>query len=84
MLRSGKFIRFTPTEIAAHREMGIHLDGVRTTADFADALAPWIEALGEVRPDLLEKLAQQIAEPKGQKLPPAPRVTTADDTEHQR
>ena len=70
MLRSGKSLRFTAKEVEQHREFGIDLNGVKSPDDFADALVPWIEALGDVRPDLLDKLAQGLAKAKGAKLPP--------------
>jgi len=70
MLRSGNALRFTANEVERHQEFGIDLDGVKSPDDFADALVPWIEALAEVRPDLLDKLAQDLAKVKGAKLPP--------------
>jgi hypothetical protein len=70
MLRSGNSLRFTTAEVDRFSELGLNLDGVKSPADFADALAPWIEALGEVRPDLLDKLAQALASAKGTSLPP--------------
>jgi len=70
MLRSGNSLRFTATEVEQHRGLGIDLDGVKSPDDFANALAPWIEGLAEVRPDLLDKLAQDLAKAKGVKLPP--------------
>lgn len=51
MIRSGRSMRFTPNEVSDFQEMGIYLDGVKSSDDFANALYPWIEALGEVRPD---------------------------------
>ncbi len=70
MLRSGNLLRFTAKEVEQHRGFGIDLDGVKSPDDFADALVPWIEALAEVRPDLLDKLAQDLAKVKGATLPP--------------
>jgi hypothetical protein len=34
---------------------------VRTTADFAAAFDRWIDAVGEVRPDVMERLARELA-----------------------
>ena len=42
-----------PKEAEEAQELGIDLDGVKSPDGFANALVPWIEALGEVRPDLL-------------------------------
>lgn len=80
MIRSGDAIRFSAREIDEHAQLGIDLRGVKTTEDFADALAPWIEALGEVRPDLLEKLARAMAQAKGVKLPPRLSVVPSSDS----
>lgn len=70
MIRSGNSLRFTGPEVEEFRSVGLALDEVKTPTDFADVLDPWIEALGEVRPDLLERLVQDLAKAKGAKLPP--------------
>ena len=79
MLRSGRSIRFTAKEAGEAQELGIDLNGVKSPDDFANALVPWIEALGEVRPDLLDKLAQDLAKAKGVKLPPRLSVVPSSD-----
>ena len=79
MLRSGNSIRFTAKEAEEAQELGIDLDGVKSPAGFANALVPWIEALGEVRPDLLDKLAQDLAQAKRVKLPPRLNVAPSSD-----
>jgi len=71
MLKSGTKIRFTSTEVAELSELGIDVTGVKNADAFANALYPWVEALGEVRPDLLDKLARDLAQAKGIELPPA-------------
>lgn len=70
MLRSGNSLRFTAWEVEQHRELGVDLTDVKTPDDVATALVPWIEALGEVRPDLLDKFARDLAREKGVKLLP--------------
>lgn len=70
MLRTDRSLRFTANEVEQLREVGIDPDGVKSPDDFANALAPWLEALGEVRPELLDKLAQDIAKARGVKPPP--------------
>ena len=70
MLRSGNSLRFTAREVEQHRGLGIDLAGVKSPGDVANALVPWIDALGEVRPDLLDKLARDLARAKGVKPPP--------------
>lgn len=73
MLRAGDSLRFTPVEIEEFRSLGIDFDGVRTQADAEAALARWTSVLDEERPDLLEKIALEMAKAKGV-LPP-PRLT---------
>lgn len=73
MLRSGQSLRFTPTEIEELRALGIDLNGVKSSAEFAAALEPWLHALAEARPDLFDKLSREIAEAKGIDLPLDPR-----------
>jgi hypothetical protein len=70
MLRSGNSLRFTAREVEQHRGLGVDLTGVKTPDDFANALISWIDALDAVRPDLLDKLARELARTKGVKLPP--------------
>ena len=79
MLRSDSSIRFTANEVREARELGIDLDGVKSPDDFANALIPWVEALGEVRPDLLTRIAQDLAKAKGVKLPPRLSVVPSSD-----
>jgi hypothetical protein len=79
MLRSGNSIRFTPKEAEEAQELGLDLNGVKSPDDFANALVPWIEALAEVRPDLLDRLAEDLAKPKGVKLSPRLSVVPSSD-----
>ena len=79
MLCSGKSIRFTAKEVEETQALGIDLDGVKSPDGFANALVPWIEALGEVRPDLLDKIAQDLAKAKGAQLPPRLSVVPSSD-----
>ena len=80
MLRSGNALRFTAREIEDNRQIGLDLQGVHSPDDFGNALLPWMEALGEVRPDLLDKLAQELAKVKGVKLPPRLSVVPSSDS----
>lgn len=70
MLRAGDSLRFTAAEIEEFRSLGIDFDGVRTQADVEAALARWTHVLGEERPDMLEKIALEMAKAKGVSLPP--------------
>ena len=70
MLRTGDSLRFTPAEVEDFRKLGIDFDGVRTQADVEAALAQWTNALGDERPDLLEKIALEMAKAKGVLPPP--------------
>lgn len=83
MFRSGNSIRFTSKEIEESKKNGLDLYGVKSTDDFANALVPWIEALDEVRPDLLDKLAQAMAKAKGVNLPPRLSVVSSVDSPEQ-
>ena len=69
MLQSNEQLRFTPAEIEQARELGIDLAGVKTKADYSNAVIDLITTLGHERPDLLEKIAQALAEETGRKLP---------------
>lgn len=80
MLRSSNTLRFTAKEIEDNRQIGLDLQGVRSPDDFGNALLPWVEALGEVRPDLLDKLAQELAKAKGVKFPPRLSVVPSSDS----
>lgn len=74
MLRSGRSIRFTATEIEEFRALDIDLSGVKSSDDFAAALEPWLQALVDVRPDLFDRIASEIAAAKGMRLPRDSRV----------
>lgn len=70
MLRTGDSLRFTAAEVEEFRSLGIDFDGVRTQADVEASLAQWTSVLGEERPDLLEKIALEMAKAKGVLPPP--------------
>jgi hypothetical protein len=53
-------VRFTASEIEQHRRMGIDLAGVKTKADYSNALIELITMLERERPDILEKLFRMI------------------------
>jgi hypothetical protein len=69
MLRAGDALRFTPDEIEAYRQLGLDFDGARTRDDVEQALARWAGTLNDERPDLLEKIAVEMAKARGAKLP---------------
>ena len=73
-MQSGRSIRFTATEIDELQALGIDIGGAKSPADFAAALEPWLHALAEVRPELFDKIAREIAAAKGKRLPPDLRV----------
>jgi len=79
MLCSGNSIRFTIKEVEETQVLGIDLHGVKSPDDFANALVPWIDALAEVRPDLLDRIAHDLAKAKGTKLPPRFSVAPSSD-----
>ena len=51
-------LRFTPAEIEQARRLGIDLAGVKTKAEYSNAVIDMITTLEHERPDLLEKIAQ--------------------------
>lgn len=69
MLRCDKSLRLTAQERAFLQELGIDPEGIRSPSDFANALAPWLDALGEVRPDLLDRLAAEVIRARGKPRP---------------
>ena len=80
MLRSNKALRFTAIEVEQLRRVGLDVRGVRTAGDFAEALDPWIDALHEVRSDLLMRLVEHLAMAKGLKLPPRLHVVSLPES----
>ena len=69
MLRAGSSIRFTPQEVDDFRSLGIDLHGVRTQDGLEQSLAAWANVLSQDRPDLLEKIALEMARQRGVKPP---------------
>lgn len=69
MLRAGNALRFTPGEIEDFRKLGLDFDGARTRDDIEQALTQWAATLNDERPDLLEKIAIELAKAKGIPLP---------------
>ena len=69
MLRAGDALRFTPDEIEDFRKLGLDFDGARTQDDIDQALARWADTLNNERPDLLEKIAVEMAKARGIALP---------------
>ncbi|MCL2590886.1 MAG: hypothetical protein FWD67_08435 [Betaproteobacteria bacterium] len=61
MLRLNNRVRFTDSETAAMLEIGIDLTGVRTQSAINAEFARWANALARRRPDLLEKIANELA-----------------------
>ena len=69
MLQSSEQLRFTAAEIEQARRLGIDLAGVKTKADYSNAVTELITTLEHERPDLLEKIAKALAERTGRKMP---------------
>ena len=69
MLRAGDALRFTPDEIEDFRKLGLDFDGARTQDDIDQTLARWADTLNDERPDLLEKIAAEMAKARGIPLP---------------
>lgn len=71
MLRAGNTVRFTPNEVEEYRSLGIDFVGARTQDDVEEALGRWAQTLINERPDLLDKITQEMAKAKGVRPPPA-------------
>ena len=69
MLRAGNSLRFTPDEIEDFRKFGLDFDGAQTQDDIEQALTRWADTLNDERPDLLEKIATELAKARGIRLP---------------
>lgn len=69
MLRAGNSLRFTPDEIEDFRKLGLDFDGAQTQDDIEQALTRWADTLNDERPDLLEKIATELAKATGLTLP---------------
>ena len=69
MIRAGHNLRFTPDEIEGFRKLGLDFDGARTQDDVEQVLTRWADTLNDERPDLLDKIAAELAKTKGVPLP---------------
>lgn len=69
MLRAGNAVRFVPNEVEDYRSLGIDFAGARTRDDVEQALGRWAQTLADERPDLLDKIVQAMAKPKGVRPP---------------
>ena len=69
MLRAGQTLRFTPDEIEGFLRPGLDFDGARTQDDVEQVLTRWADTLNEERPDLLDRIAAELAKTKGVHLP---------------
>ena len=70
MIRLDTSARFTTTEVAEFRQIGLDLSKVRHQDDIEQELSRWANTLADERFDLLEKIACAMAKAKGVKLPP--------------
>lgn len=69
MLRAGDTLRLAPEEIETYEKLGLDFDGARTQDDIEQVLARWADTLNDERPDLLEKIAAEMAKARGITLP---------------
>ena len=70
MFEWGNQIRFTLKEIEDAVDRGLDLSGVTTRAGYANEVIRLITALQHDRPELLEKIANALAEKHRLTLPP--------------
>ena len=69
MLKLGKQLRFTECEIESARALGLDLAHVRSEAQYRTAVVRLIETLADERPELLERIAVELAKVTGRSLP---------------
>ena len=69
MPRAGHNLRFTPDEIEGFRKLGLDFDGARTQDEGEQVLTRWADTLDNERPDLMDKIAAELARTKGVHLP---------------
>ena len=69
MLRAGDTRRFTPDEIEDFRKIGLDFDGAQTQDDIEQVLTRWADTLNDEHPDLLERIATELAKARGITLP---------------
>ncbi|MCL2876135.1 MAG: cytochrome P450 [Betaproteobacteria bacterium] len=72
MLRLNDHVRFTDSETAAMLKIGIDLTGVHSQAAINAEFARWANALAQRHPDLLEKIANELARVIRQSEEPEP------------
>ena len=80
MLRAGNSVRFTESEIEDFRKIGFDFAGTRTQADVESEVTDWVGTLQEQRPDLLEKIAVEMARVKGVRFEPRFSVVPSSDS----
>lgn len=78
MLRAGKAVRFTPDEVEDYRSLGLDFAGTRTQDDIEQALGRWAQTLVDERPDLLDKIALEMAKVKGVRPPASLNLVVSD------
>jgi len=61
MLRLNNRVRFTDSETAEMLKIGIDLTGVHTQSGINAEFARWANALAQRRPDLLEKIGNELS-----------------------
>jgi hypothetical protein len=70
MIRLGNSARFTPHEVDELRQVGLDMGDVKHQKDIEQELSRWAHILANERFDLLEKVALEMANASGVKLPP--------------
>ena len=70
MIRLGNSARFTPHEVDELRRVGLDMGNVKHPKDIEQELSRWAHILANERFDLLEKIALEMANASGAKLPP--------------
>jgi hypothetical protein len=70
VIRLGNSARFTPHEVDEFRQVGLDMGNVKHQKDIEQELTRWAHILANERFDLLKKIALEMANARGTKLPP--------------
>jgi len=74
MIRLGNSARFTAHEVDELRHVGLDLGDVKHQKDIETELSRWAHILAYERFDLFQKIALEMANANGAKLPGKPSV----------
>ena len=65
MLRAGNALRFVPRDIELLLSLDLNFTQAKNGDDIGQALGRWTQTLADERPDLLDKIALDVAKVTG-------------------